>query len=89
MGIKINKKLPYRTDFENIEVGDVAYDECGPMGTGGYTYNSGDKVIDVTDTEIQCIDSYNGQIKYFDRLTLDAIKTQQTAYYLHGYQKIK
>lgn len=78
----------YRQDIENIQVGDIAFDECiNSMGTGGYTYDSGEKVIAITDSEIITLHPYDNKVKYYDKTKHNAVKTEQTAYYLHGFYR--
>lgn len=80
-----NEQKKYRYDFENLKVGDFVFDECNRgFGSGGYGYNIGMLVTEITEDEILTI-SESGKSERWDKNTRKP-KQPPTEYYLAAFQ---
>lgn len=85
MEYKKDPNRPYRYDWENLIVGDYVFDEChSGVGSGGYGYGIGSKVIKITKTEIIAEDSSSNKERW-NKKTRNS-NQPPWAYYLAAFQ---
>ena len=76
----------FRTDWENLQVGNYVFTQCeSRMGSGGYP-EFGDKVVKITKTKIKTHNESEGEFDCWDKKEKFALN-EPWAYYLCAFKE--